>query len=191
MSEQHGPPWPAVRPSWWPEDERWPPRARRRPELRHFIRFLVGCVVMFVLLNVAITAIAVGVARLLGIVDVAPGAALFAAALIIVLVVVGSVIATGATYWRAAGPLRDALGAVERVAGGDYAARMEPRGPRELRRLVTSFNSMVERLEEMSSSTAQVPAARCRYAPALLAESGSVVGTSGTRLAGSSSCSRM
>lgn len=106
---------------------------------------------MFALLNVAVTAIAVAIGRLLGIVDVAPGAALFATALLLVLVVVGSLLVMGVTYWRAAGPLRDALGAVERVAGGDYAARMQPRGPRELRRLVASFNTMAERLEGAES----------------------------------------
>ncbi len=106
---------------------------------------------MFVLLNVAVTVIAIVVARVFGVVDVAPGAALFATALIILFVVVGSVLAMAATYGRAARPLRDALSAFERVAGGDYTARVEARGPRELRRLVTAFNSMVERLETAES----------------------------------------
>lgn len=116
-----------------------------------FARFFVGCVVFFVLLNVAVTVIAIGIARVFGVIDLAPGAALFSTALILLFVVVGSVLAMAATYGSAARPFRDALSAVERVADGDYTARLKARGPRELRRLVTSFNSMVERLESAES----------------------------------------
>ncbi|MEA2661573.1 MAG: two-component system, OmpR family, sensor histidine kinase BaeS [Chloroflexota bacterium] len=115
-----------------------------------FRRFFAGCVVFFVLFNVVVTVIAVSLARIFGVTEVGPGAAL-STTFIVFIVVVGSVVAMGAMYGRAARPLRAALTAVERVADGDYTARMEARGPRELRRLVTSFNSMVERLETAES----------------------------------------
>jgi nitrogen fixation/metabolism regulation signal transduction histidine kinase len=45
-------------------------------------------------------------------------------------------------------PLRDLSGALERVAGGDLAVRLAPRGADELRRLGESFNTMTARLDE-------------------------------------------
>jgi two-component system, OmpR family, sensor histidine kinase BaeS len=40
----------------------------------------------------------------------------------------------------------DVMEAADRVAAGDYSVRLEERGPREMRRLVRSFNAMAERL---------------------------------------------
>lgn len=44
-------------------------------------------------------------------------------------------------------PLDDLLNASDRVAEGDYSVRVEEKGPREVRTLTESFNSMTERLE--------------------------------------------
>jgi signal transduction histidine kinase len=44
-------------------------------------------------------------------------------------------------------PLDDLLSASDRVAEGDYSARVEEAGPREIRSLTRSFNSMAERLQ--------------------------------------------
>jgi two-component system sensor histidine kinase BaeS len=46
-----------------------------------------------------------------------------------------------------AGPVGDVMEAADRVAEGDYSARIEERGPREIRRLGRSFNEMTERLQ--------------------------------------------
>jgi two-component system sensor histidine kinase BaeS len=43
-------------------------------------------------------------------------------------------------------PVGDVMEAADRVAEGDYSARVEERGPREIRRLGRSFNEMTERL---------------------------------------------
>jgi signal transduction histidine kinase len=48
---------------------------------------------------------------------------------------------------RMAGGVGDVMEAADRVAAGDYKARVKERGPREMRRLVRSFNAMAERLE--------------------------------------------
>jgi signal transduction histidine kinase len=48
---------------------------------------------------------------------------------------------------RTAAPIGDVMDAAERVAAGEYATRIEPRGPREVRRLATTFNEMTARLE--------------------------------------------
>ena len=47
---------------------------------------------------------------------------------------------------RFASPVADVMEAADRVAAGDYEARVEERGPREVRRLGRSFNEMAERL---------------------------------------------
>jgi signal transduction histidine kinase len=47
---------------------------------------------------------------------------------------------------RFAGPLADVMEAADRVAAGDYAARVEERGPGAVRRLSRAFNEMTVRL---------------------------------------------
>ncbi|HEV8564086.1 MAG TPA: HAMP domain-containing sensor histidine kinase [Actinomycetota bacterium] len=51
------------------------------------------------------------------------------------------------TIRRTAGPVGDVMEAARRVAGGDYGARVDVRGPGDIRRLATAFNEMAERLE--------------------------------------------
>jgi two-component system, OmpR family, sensor histidine kinase BaeS len=59
----------------------------------------------------------------------------------------------GFIYWSIRGmrrysmPLGDLLEASERVAEGDYTARVEERGPRELRSLTKAFNTMTSKLQ--------------------------------------------
>jgi signal transduction histidine kinase len=48
---------------------------------------------------------------------------------------------------RVARPVAEVMEAAERVADGDYAVRVTEQGPREMRNLTRSFNSMTERLE--------------------------------------------
>jgi two-component system sensor histidine kinase BaeS len=52
----------------------------------------------------------------------------------------------GRAFRRAAGPVGDVMEAADRVAAGDYTARVEERGPGEMRRLARAFNAMTERL---------------------------------------------
>jgi two-component system sensor histidine kinase BaeS len=47
---------------------------------------------------------------------------------------------------RFASPVVDVMEAADRVAAGDYEARVEARGPREVQRLGRAFNEMTERL---------------------------------------------
>jgi two-component system, OmpR family, sensor histidine kinase BaeS len=48
---------------------------------------------------------------------------------------------------RLAAPLRDVSAAAQRIAEGDYAARVEPQGAAEVASLADSFNQMAARLE--------------------------------------------
>lgn len=65
---------------------------------------------------------------------------------IVVVVLVLAIVAVARSVRRMARPVGDVMDAAERVAGGDYAARVEERGPPDMRRLARSFNAMTERL---------------------------------------------
>ena len=54
--------------------------------------------------------------------------------------------AAGRAFRRTAIPLSDVMEAADRVASGDYRARVQERGSGEMRRLAGSFNAMAERL---------------------------------------------
>jgi two-component system OmpR family sensor kinase/two-component system sensor histidine kinase BaeS len=45
-------------------------------------------------------------------------------------------------------PLNSVMEAADRVAGGDYAVRVNSSGPPPMRALVRSFNTMAERLQD-------------------------------------------
>jgi two-component system OmpR family sensor kinase/two-component system sensor histidine kinase BaeS len=67
-------------------------------------------------------------------------------AIVAVGLVVAGVVATMRLVRRFASPVGDVMDAADRVAEGDYAVRVEPRGPGETRRLARAFNQMTERL---------------------------------------------
>jgi len=142
------------RPSWWPETEEWPPRDPRhwRRMGRHnpFFRRL-GC--MFLVFNIA-------------------GFAVFSTILGLILHVFGIVHFSEQTFqWvfplgafllifiatifvfftrnlrRVSRPLDELVEASGKVADGDFSARVEERGPNEVRALLRGFNSMAERLQ--------------------------------------------
>lgn len=53
-------------------------------------------------------------------------------------------------------PLGDLIDAAEKVEAGNYAVRVRPRGPRELRSLASAFNSMSARLESSEKQRQQL-----------------------------------
>jgi signal transduction histidine kinase len=67
----------------------------------------------------------------------------FPIGLVLVVLVVLLVVRAGRRF---ASPVVDVMAAADRVAAGDYEARVEVRGPREVQRLGAAFNSMTERL---------------------------------------------
>ena len=63
---------------------------------------------------------------------------------------IGLLVAFGAarrTVRRVGRPVGEVMEAADRVAGGDYEARVQERGSLEMRRLARSFNAMAERLK--------------------------------------------
>ena len=148
----HGPPWGGPpwrggwgggdRPPWWPEGEEWPPKGPEawRGMRRRFLRkFVVG----FAIFLAAI----VGLGWFLGGVvsggDEHRGPFFFPFGLVVVAVVIFVVVRAGRRF---ASPVADVMEAADRVAAGDYEARVEERGPREVRQLGRSFNQMAERI---------------------------------------------
>jgi two-component system OmpR family sensor kinase/two-component system sensor histidine kinase BaeS len=64
---------------------------------------------------------------------------------VLVLMLVGAMAIAGMR--RFAFPLRSVMEAADRVAGGDYSARVQEHGPPAMRALSHSFNAMTERLQ--------------------------------------------
>lgn len=131
-------------PSWWPENEPWPPRgphawrARRR-----FVRRASG--IFFVLMFLSVF----GAVRLLSLLfrpwayGPRPLFPPFAEIAIFVLLLCVVVVAMR----QFAMPLGDIVGAANRLAGGDYSARVPEHGPPSLRTVARAFNGMAARLQ--------------------------------------------
>jgi two-component system, OmpR family, sensor histidine kinase BaeS len=137
---------PRQRPSWWPENEAWPPRGRMR---HSFIRRM-GCV--FLLFNFVIVGVVIGIIAFIGrwlhivtfafkldpwLVPIGASVFLFA------ILVIGL---GGRSLRRIVAPLDDLLKAADHIGQGDYSVRVQERGPREVRTLARAFNNMASRL---------------------------------------------
>ena len=66
----------------------------------------------------------------------------------LVVAALGSVVLAAVLGRRVAAPLREISGAARLVAGGDYAVRVQRRGPEEIRSLADSFNLMAAQIGE-------------------------------------------
>jgi two-component system OmpR family sensor kinase/two-component system sensor histidine kinase BaeS len=139
-----GPPWAGWgggRPPWWPDDEPWPPRG---PDAwRGMRRRFVGKFALFLVLVVAAIA---GLSALIGQLAVRGGehrGRFFPLGILALIVVVILVARAGRRF---AAPLADVMEAADRVAAGDYDAKVRERGPGDVRRLGRAFNAMTERL---------------------------------------------
>jgi signal transduction histidine kinase len=65
--------------------------------------------------------------------------------MLLVVVIIGIVV-VGRSVRRAAVPLGQLMEATTRVADGEIDVRVQPRGPRDVRRLIDAFNTMADRL---------------------------------------------
>jgi two-component system sensor histidine kinase BaeS len=134
---------PLRRPSWWPEEEPWPPPRRRHGSRRGcLLRGLAGLLAVW-LLGTA------GCAATQWLADTLRGQttgrpvwlipALAAALVVLLLIPAMQMLAL---------PLGDLLEAARRVEAGDLDTHVRPRGARELRALARAFNSMLDRLRQ-------------------------------------------
>jgi two-component system sensor histidine kinase BaeS len=97
-----------------------------------FVAFLAGAIALATAL----------VSRALGV----RGGPLLGASLVGLAVLVIGLVVVARVIRGAAAPLGDVMDAADRLSAGDYAIRVEPRGPGEVRRLGEAFNEMATRL---------------------------------------------
>ncbi len=108
---------------------------------RRFVRRVVLGFLAFLSFVLVVATIAVEIAsRIVGARPVRP------ILVVALMVVVVGVVTAGRAVRRTVAPIADVMEAADRVAAGDYAVRVEPRGTGDARRLARSFNAMAERL---------------------------------------------
>ena len=138
------------RPPWWPENEPWPPRGpglHWRARRRRFFGFLAVVALLLLLLSIyGLASIAWIAATKLGLLassgQVAP-AMWFVGGLLGVAVTLAALVAR-----HVAMPIGGVLDVIDRVAGGDYEARVIERGPPPIRAIARALNTMVARLQD-------------------------------------------
>jgi signal transduction histidine kinase len=131
-------------PPWWPANEPWPPQRRWHRGRGRFVRRMV---VLFVgLLFLSAIGAATLISKIAGGYGIGPtpGLILPVAALAVVF---GLIVALVAAMRRFAFPLGDIVEAANRVADGDYSARVAQQGAPSLRVVGGAFNTMASRLE--------------------------------------------
>jgi signal transduction histidine kinase len=125
---------------WWPEGRSWPPeRAWRRGGPPGFVwRF--GCLALLVLwvFSGVVSAAVYAVSGHFGPLP----AVTFG---IVVLLIVSGVVGSGMR--RYARPMDELIAAAGQIERGDYSARIDEYGPRQLRSVARAFNSMSARLK--------------------------------------------
>lgn len=143
------------RPPWWPENEEWPPTreawrrvGRRNPFFRRMGCFFFGFAFLaFIGL--------LGILRLVlaPFIDFQASPPFDRPDFIFPLGFLGFILLVFAIGWgarslrRMSVPLDNLLEASDKVAEGDFSARVEEKGPPEVRALTRGFNSMAERLQ--------------------------------------------
>ena len=139
------------RPPWWPADEPWPPSGPAGRKLRGRFFWRVGglLALLFVFACGGLALLGGLVLNLLGVIQVTPEPAISVrpfGIVAFVLIVFGLLMA-GRALRRAAMPIGDLMEAADRVAEGDYTARVAEQGPGEVRAMTRAFNAMVARLQ--------------------------------------------
>ena len=135
------------RPPWWPEGEPFPPPTwrGRPPRFPRRVGLVVALVLAFLFLASGF------VWRWFGGGGFGPedgGRGWSGPPFpLILLGLLGVAFLVGRAVRRMAAPIGDVMEAANRVAGGDYSARVQVRGPGEVSRLASSFNQMTERLQ--------------------------------------------
>ena len=147
--QRTGPPWAGGRDGggWGRWGGGWGPGGDR-PRHRRSGAGFIGCLVLALVLVVALVAtLATWVAAaVLGV--LAPSAApSTVTAVAVVVVMLLALLAGVRVFGSAVRPLTEIAAATERLADGEPGVRVRARGPRPVRRLGTSFNTMAERLD--------------------------------------------
>lgn len=149
---KHHPPF-RQRPSWWPENEEWPPKRWQYMRGKPFFRRM-GC--LFFGFSIFAFIGFLGMLRFILAPFVEfhgpppfdrPGGFDFPLGLIGFFIILAAIFWGARSLRRMSVPLDELLEASNRVADGDFSVRVEERGPFEVRALLREFNSMAEKLE--------------------------------------------
>ncbi|MBV8196160.1 MAG: HAMP domain-containing histidine kinase [Candidatus Dormibacteraeota bacterium] len=134
-------------PPWWPSGEQFPPSGYAWRHRGRRIARRAGCAigVLLLLFGAAGTALVWLILSAVGVVGSGPFARVVSAAALL-LGLAAFVIAAFAAR-RLTGLAAGLISAAQRVEAGDYSARVEVRGPGELRTLARALNSMSSKLE--------------------------------------------
>jgi signal transduction histidine kinase len=135
-------------PHWWPENEPWPPVGRGPQWGRGRARFVRRAAGLFAVL---LTLSAIGLTTLLSLLVARHGGASLStqaavSAFVVLMPLLVLLIFRGGMR-RVGSPLGDIVAAADRVANGDFSARIEERGPPFLRSIAHAFNNMTVRLK--------------------------------------------
>ena len=144
-------------PPWWPESEPWPPRHVTRNWRSHRARFMrrAGFGFAFIFLLLILGAARVVSWVLAGFPIALPPASSVFIAFAFLIVLVGFL---SFAMRRFGAPLGDIVGVANRVADGDFSARLAEHGPASLRVVARAFNSMTSRLEKQEQQRRQLMA---------------------------------
>ena len=154
MTTAHRPP--PNRPSWWPENEPWPPVRppqwggwRKHKRHKHFFwRMGCGLVVLLLLAYSGCAVMTWLVVTTLNAVNSHEAVRLPPLIMPAVLVLGGAGIFIMVRALRhATQPIEEMMDAAQRIAAGDYSPRVPERGPRDVRHFARAFNGMSERLQ--------------------------------------------
>lgn len=144
-------PFPRQRPPWWNENAPFPPPHDAWYPMRRRLFWRLGFL-FFLLASLACGAFAFLVWLItLSVSQAGLPASLSAVArpfgVVAFVIAVAILFVTFRAIRRTVDPVAEVIDAAERVAGGDYAARVAVRGPREVRGLMRAFNEMTGRLQ--------------------------------------------
>ena len=140
------------RPPWWPENEEWPPKRWRHMRGTPFFRRM-GCFFLIFNFFAFIGFLALLRFVLSPFIEIHGAPQLDRPDIFIPLGVAGFFILIMAVFAgvrnlrRISRPLDDLVDASNKVADGDFSARVEVKGPPEIRTLLHGFNSMAENLQ--------------------------------------------
>ncbi len=129
---------PRLRPTWWPADEPWPPR-KRPSSGTAFVRRVLLVLFAFFVLSTTVNLVAgffVG-----GQHGPPPFWGFFW-----IVCLGGALVVMWRFANRITSPFGDVMGALDRLAAGDYTARVQPTGPPPMRALGDALNTTATRL---------------------------------------------
>ena len=140
------------RPPWWPENEEWPPTrdAWRRVGRRNPFFRRMGCL-FFGFAFLAFMGLLATLRLIFTALHISPPfdrpdtvfPFVFLGFILLIMMITWGI----RSLRRMSGPLDNLLEASSKVAEGDFSARLEEKGPPEVRALTRGFNSMAERLQ--------------------------------------------